>query len=85
MASRAEVAAARGGTHVGGDASVDLLQGRGDQVVAAGEVVQDAALAHLDPLGDPGQRGVPQAVLGDRPDGGRDDLLPPGEVGERVG
>ena len=56
----------------------------GDQVVFAGEVVADHALADAEPYRDTRERGFRVADLGDRVDRRLDDLRPPALVDKRA-
>ena len=61
-----------------------LADDLGDQVVFAGEVVADHALADAEPYRDTRERGVRVANFGDRVDRSLDDLRPSGAAHERA-
>ena len=71
------------GNHVRPARLDDLDHDLPDEVVLAGEVVADHALADVDPLGDASDRRLSEADLGDRVDRGCDDLSAPGGLYER--
>jgi len=70
--------------HVRPDRGDRILGDRRDQLVLAHEVVGDQPGARqARPLGDPGERCLPETELGDHLDGRRHDLRPPRRRGHR--
>jgi hypothetical protein len=61
----------------------DLDHDLPDEVVLAGKVVADHALADADPLGDASEGCLRETNLGDRVDRGGNDLLAPSVLDER--